>query len=353
MPKYNFAILKNETKSDHLLWTDACRKYPDEISYDIIDLSKADWFENITKSNYDLCLLRPPGSIAYYKQLYDERVYIINKILNLPVYPHINEVLVYENKRFLAYYLKAMQLPHPETMIFYTKDEAMHYASCCEMPVVAKTNIGASGTGVKIIKNKSDLYRYIEKVFSNKGIKRYYLPNFRRGDYLSRLKKRLLNVNQAVEYFIDKHRAATVEPQKWFALFQEYIQTDYEWRCVVIGDSYFGHKKLKSFGDKISGTSKVSWEIPDEKLLYFLKDVMEKTGFCSQAIDLFFHKEKGFLINEMQCFWGSKNSHQMIRDGSPGRLIFRNGNWAFEEGEFNQNNSYDLRLRHALSLIGD
>ena len=53
----------------------------------------------------------------------------------------------------------------------------------------------------------------------------------------------------------------------------------------------------------------------------------------------------------MQCFFGSKNPHQMIRDGVPGRFVRKGGSWVFEEGSFNSNNSFDLRLQHVLDIV--
>ena len=351
MTRYKFAILKNETDDDHLDWLNACKNHEDMIDVDIINLISEDWLDSVTKEKYDFFLARSPGRIAYYKQLYDERIYIINQVLKLPVYPKIDELLIYENKRFLSYYLKARKIPHPRTHIFYNKDEAARFINQCGFPIVAKTNIGASGSGVEILKNKNAASRYIDDAFSPKGITRTFLPNFRKGDYVKRFKNRVANISGSVQYFKEKRKAATVDPQKWFVLFQEYVKIDYEWRCVVVDDSYFGHKKLRSIGEKISGTCNVSWDTPDTELLNLIKEIVERNRFWSQSIDLFYDDKRGYLVNEMQCFWGSKNPHQMINDGKPGRFVFQNGNWAFEPGEFNRNNSYDLRLRHILRLL--
>jgi glutathione synthase/RimK-type ligase-like ATP-grasp enzyme len=351
MPRYLLAILKNETDTDHQNWVEACEKYSGIVEYNIIDLVAENWVEKITEKKYDYALLRSPGSIAYYKQLYDERVYIINKVLNIPIYPTFIEQHIYENKRLLSYFLKSGGIPHPRTWVFYRRDEAVTFINKCKFPIVAKTSIGASGRGVEILRNSDDALRYIDNSFSEGGVKRSYFPNFRRGNYVQRLQKRMSNIGESIEYFKEKKKDATIEPQKWFVIFQEYIKAEYEWRCVVINDSYFGHKKLPSFGEKMSGTSKVSWDIPDEELLYFLKDIVDRNGFWSQAIDLFFDRERGYLVNELQCFWGSKNPHQMIKDGKPGRFVYRDNRWVFEEGVFNQNNSYDLRLKHILELL--
>lgn len=351
MSKYKFAILKNETDTDHLDWLNACNNFRMQIEVDVVNLLSNDWLEKVTQKDYDFFLTKAPGRIAYFKQLYDERIYIINQILKRPIYPTFNEILIYENKRFLSAFLKSKNLPHPKTFVFYSKQEALSFLQTTNYPIVAKTNIGAGGSGVKIFKNGKDAEKYINLVFSSKGITRSFLPNFRKGDYTLRLKNRMTNPKETILYFKEKQKAATIEPQKYFVIFQEYIRSEYEWRCVVIDDSYFGHKKMKSFGEMMSGTSKVKWDVPDIELLNFLKRIVEKNGFWSMAIDLFYNEERGYLINELQCFWGSKNPHQMIKDGTPGRFINKDNSWIFEAGTFNQNNSYNLRLEHVISLL--
>jgi hypothetical protein len=38
----------------------------------------------------------------------------------------------------------------------------------------------------------------------------------------------------------------------------------------------------------------------------------------------------------------------MLVDGKPGRYIWINNTWVFEEGDFNQNESYNLRVEHII-----
>ena len=188
-------------------------------------------------------------------------------------------------------------------------------------------------------------------MFSGKGITRKWGINWRKGDLGKRLLNRLKNLPGFIRYMHKKRADATMEPQKWHVIFQEYIQSDFEWRCVRIGDSFFGHKKLAGRGEMKSGTSKVSWDPPPEKLLNFVKHVTDKGNFLSQAIDIFEDSRGNYLVNELQAFWGSKNQHQMIINGKPGRYILKDYQWAFEEGEFNTNNSYDLRLDHVINIL--
>jgi glutathione synthase/RimK-type ligase-like ATP-grasp enzyme len=348
---YNFAILKNENEEDHLDWIKACEQMSHQVRYKVIDITRSDWLENILVEKFDMLLARPSGAVSFFKQLYDERIYILNNVLGKSIYPTFEEILIYENKRILSYWLKANQIPHPRTWVFYSKDKAIKFANICKLPIVAKTAIGASGSGVKIFKKRKEVEDHINTVFSGKGIVRKWGPNLRKGDLGKRLVKRLKNIPEFIIYMHKKKVGATIEPQKWYVIFQEYIRNDFEWRCVRIGHSYFGHKKLAGRGEKKSGTSEVSWEAPSKQLLNFVKEVTDKRGFLSQAVDIFEPKPGNFLINEMQCFWGSKNPHQMIVDGKSGRYIFIDSKWIFEPGRFNTNNSYDLRLAHVIEML--
>ena len=348
---YNFAILKNETEYDHLGWIQSCENSKYNVKYKVIDITKSDWLKNILKEDFDCFLARAPGSISYFKQLCDERLYVINNILKKKIYPTYEEILIYENKRMLAYWLAANNVPHAKTWIFYHKEEAIQFVKNCTFPLVAKTSIGAGGSGVIIFKKKEKVIQYIEKAFSDEGISRKWGPNFRKINLLKRLIKRLINIPETVKYFQKKHLCATIDPQRRFVIFQDYIKSDAEWRCVRIGDSFFAHKKNHTFGELMSGTSKVQWEKPSEELLNFVKNVTDKRNFLCQSIDLFEYRDGKLLVNEIQCFWGSRNPHQMIINGVPGRYLNKNGKWLFEKGTFNTNNSFDLRIEHVISLL--
>jgi len=347
---YHFAILKNETKDDHREWVRACESSEHDIRYKVIDVFADNWLENAFGENYDCFLARPPRSVAYYKHLYDERLFIINRIFKKSIYPSYGELLIYENKRMLSLWLDTHDIPHPRTWIFGELDKALEFASQCALPVVAKTSIGASGSGVRMIRDRKGIQKYIARIFSDKGITRKWGPNLRRGELWKRFVRRLKNIPDAYRYFRDK-RAAALSRQRGFAILQEYIPVKDEWRCVRICDSYFGHKKLRGRGEMFSGTSKVAWEKPPERLLNFVKDVCDKGDFLSQAVDIFETESGAYLVNELQCFFGSKNPHQMIIDGQPGRYILENGEWVFEQGNFNTNNSFDLRLKHVIKLL--
>lgn len=137
--------------------------------------------------------------------------------------------------------------------------------------------------------------------------------------------------------------------QKGVILLQRYIPHEFEWRCVKIGDSYFAYKKLK-VGQTASGSKQFDYGPPPFEILDFTKDLCAKFGFNFMAVDLFYNHEN-ILVNELQTIFGHTNPFICKVNDKTGRYILINDQWIFEEGDFNSNESYDLRLKTSIDLF--
>jgi glutathione synthase/RimK-type ligase-like ATP-grasp enzyme len=346
MSRLKVSILRNEDPSSGKKWELACEKKG--IDYDVIDLTASNWLEKILASQSDFFLLRPAGRLEHYKILYDERLYILCETLGLKTFPFYNECRIYENKRLLSYYLKARNIPHPQTRVFYSKEEANEFIDDSTMPVVAKTSIGASGSGVQIIKDKDQAKKYIKTAFSAKGVKRRFGPN----RVIGSPGKWATKAIKSPTYFLKKLKeyvSIYSHGERDFVIFQEFVPHDFEWRAVKIGESFFAHKKIK-YQDKASGSKGIDYVMPPLDLLDFVKDLCEKSEFSCMAVDLFEDGSGGYVVNELQTIFGHVQDHIMEVDGKPGRYIHQNKQWIFEPGDFNTNESYDLRLETAIAL---
>ena len=343
------AILKNEDPFDHLKWIDACKANKLVNEYNVIDLTKESWLEKIIDYKPNILLLKPSGKTSIYRNLYQERLDILVYSLNYKTFPNIEEVKIYENKKFFAYWLKANNLPHPKTFIFYDKDEALHSASHLKLPIVGKINIGASGNGIQVLRTRRQVRHYINKAFGD-GLSSKTGPKLSDGKLIQRAFQKFANPRELINR-LKTYRAIAKDSQKGFLLFQEFIKHEYEWRAVRIGDSYFAHKKIVS-GDKASGTLIKEYGNPPLELLDFTRVLTDRFGFKSVAVDVFEPTKGNYLVNEIQCIFGQSDPYQMAIEGNPGRYIFKNKKWIFEKGNFNSNASYDLRLKTALLMHG-
>lgn len=344
---YKFLILTNETQDEHILWEQACKNNC-RVSYRIVNLTKNTWLDDIQKDDFDYLLAKPGGLTAPFKQLYDERIYILTNELNYKVYPSKTEVFIYENKRFLSFWLKAHHIPHPMTNVFYDIKEAKDFLDKTTNIIVAKTNIGASGSGVRILKTKEEKNDYTNKTFLGKGAPQRSGPNFEKGGILKRGFHYVKNPKE-IKKKLKIYKIVNSSSQKGFVLFQEFIPHDFEWRVVRIGDSFFAHKKLK-LGEKTSGSLLKRYENPPLGLLDFVKKITDKHELYSQAVDIF-ETSGNYLVNEMQCIFGQSDSYQMMLDGKIGRYINQGNKWVFEKGDFAKNACYDLRLDFVINQL--
>ena len=343
--KLRVIILRNETEEDHLPWISACDAHKEKVTARVVNLTSHSWLEDIRAVPCDILLAKPGGLTALFKQLYDERIYILSRHMGYPVFPSPDEIYIYENKRMLSYWLKANGVPHPATAVFYSREEALSFVAESRFPIVAKTNIVASGSGVRIIYDRRQAIRYIDATFRGKGAPQRTGPNLEKGGYFVRGMHYLKHPGDITgKMKIYRTRAASL--QRGFVIFQEYIEHSFEWRAVRIGDSFFAHKKLKA-GDKASGSLMKNYDNPPSGLLDFVREITEKHGFRSQAIDIF-ESDGRYLVNEMQCIFGQSDSFQMLVDGRPGRYLFTEGDWHFREGDFAINECYNLRLQYLI-----
>lgn len=340
------AILRNEDPNSSKKWQLACEKAG--IAYRVIDLTGSNWLSDIAKEEYSFYLLKPSGSLEHFKNLYDERIFILTKVLGKLIFPSYKECYIYENKKLLSYFLEANNIPHPKTKVFYHKQESINHIKSTNFPIVAKTSIGASGSGVKILKTENEALKYISKAFSRKGIKRRFGPNRVTGKpsnwFIKAIKDPSYFFSKLREYFaIYKHGERDI------VIFQEYIPHDFEWRAVRIGNSYFAHKKIK-LGEKASGSKGIDYVDPPKSILNFTRELCEKHNFHFMAVDLFENGKGGYLVNELQTIFGHVQDFILAVDNKPGRYQYVNNQWVFEEGDFNTNESYDLRLKTAIKF---
>jgi hypothetical protein len=310
-----FGIVRNAAQY-HTSFVEACLEM--EVPFTVLDLAKADWLEQTEQSGCDVLLVWPDAFLSIWNRMIKERVAVLEHELGYAVVPSSGEMWMYEDKRRMAYWLKAKQIPHPRTWVFYKEQEAQAFSRDCALPIVFKTNFGASATGVQIVRSRSALQRLIQRVF-------------RRGIVAGGTDRR---------------------DREWGSVFlQEFIPNVREWRMVRIGDSFFGHPKGR-VGEFHSGSGAVEWTPPEDRHLDFLAWVTEKGSFRSMNVDVFETEDGRLLVNELQAVFGASVAIDQSRvNGQAGRFV-RNTNgagWQFEAGDFARNACANERIRDALA----
>ncbi len=306
-----------EVSHAHKYYIAACREM--NVSYKIINLLADDWIVAVMNSKCDAFLVWPSSCSTIYKALFDSRLKILEEDMGQTIFPTWKECWLTEQKPRLRDWMLVHDIPHPRSWVAYRKSDAMKMIDKMNFPVVGKSATGASGKGVRILKNKTELHKYIRCLFGRGISLRGFDPR---------------------------------DPHRGYVFLQEYIPGIEEWRMVRIGESYFGHKKGTSEKGMHSGASHCCWEDPGEEKLNMLKRITDLGGFRSMDVDLFVTPDGRILVNELQTTFGcSVATTQLKIDGVEGRYVNDGGRWTFEAGAFCQNHVCNLRVQHLLSQI--
>ncbi len=315
--KNKICFVMHESSQDYKNFKKACEELNIEFNY--INPLSNNFFKEIKKINPDGIIYRPAHHNSIIRNMFDEKLWILEKDYNNKIYPTPLELFIYESKRRLAYFLENNNIPHPDTHIFYEKIEAIEFIKKINYPIIFKNNLGSAAAGVVILNNFKEALSFVDNIFDN-----YYLKKY-----------------------------ADKRDFDWgYVLFQKFIPQVREFRIIKIGDSWFGHEKLKKNKDIFhSGSGEVGWIKPDERLLNFCYELANKFNFTTMAFDVFEDKSGNYYINELQTWFGSYNPSQMYINLVPGRFIKFNNEWVFEEGLYNINGSASLRIIEFLKIL--
>jgi hypothetical protein len=302
----------------HKHYIQACREMG--VSYQLIDIFAPNWLDEVRSLQCDGFLVWPSAELSIWKDMYDERVRILERDLGMLVYPTAQEVWLYESKRRVNYWLQAHNIPHPRTWIFYDRAEALRFSDKADLPLVMKTNTGACASGVFILHDRTQLKKMVRKAF-------------RRG--------------------VAAHRHDPRDRHWGYVYLQQYIPDVNEWRLVRIGNSYFGHRKGQHKGLH-SGSGRVEWSVPERRHLDFLREVTETGGFTSMDVDVFETPEGTLLVNELQTVFGASVSIDQLRiNNQPGRFVYSltADSWEFEPGDYARNACANARVDYLISQL--
>ncbi len=291
----------------HAYYMAACMDL--KMSYEVIDITNADWLSKLEGSEIVGLLVWPHLNNPTIKEVTEERLKLLSGPLGIPVYPNPEGLFLLDNKRRVIDWLQANGFDVVPTWIFQDYKEVMSFISQAKFPLVFKSLRGSVSRGVKICKNFNEAKVLIDKVFG-KGLRLYRMdPRFKQIDSI---------------------------------LFQEYLPQVDEKRMIAIGDSYFSIDKIIK-GDFHSGSGLMKWSEPDKWFLETTRQVASKGNFRSINVDFFIANDGRKLINELHpVFHGPKIPDSDLK----GRWQYdqTTNDWLFQAGNFYRHYCTNLRV---------
>jgi glutathione synthase/RimK-type ligase-like ATP-grasp enzyme len=208
------------------------------------------------------------------------------------------------------YLLEAIKAPLVKTYIFYSKKEALEWASSTSYPKVFKLRTGAASSNVRLVRNYRQAKRLVKKAFST-GFKK-----INRSAYLNdRLKLFIKDKNyrnlwcivvQIVRFFIPNENEKISTREKGYIYFQDFIPDNkYDTRLFVIGNRCFGMRRFNRKNDfRASGSDLFSFnrDLIDYACIKQSFQLAKKLKTQSLALDLIKQDNDYKLIEISYCF---------------------------------------------------
>ncbi|MFH1413974.1 MAG: hypothetical protein ABIG56_03930 [Candidatus Omnitrophota bacterium] len=252
------------TESYSQKWWEFLKKRNVEVKW--VDLTAHDGLEQI--KDCDGVMWRPLHIPKERNKAY-RILHTIEHYLGIPVFPDHNTYWHYDNKIAQHLIFKALNIPAPQTWIFWDRKTAVEWAKNTSYPKVFKLSTGASSANVIKVEGKEDALRLIERSFEE-GIfpstinskKRFSTPkNF------SELKRILYRIKRGMLFGL--FNIYPPLPQPWwqpemkYVYFQEFVpENAYDTRITIIGNRAFGFIRYNREGEfRASGSGRIDYDV--------------------------------------------------------------------------------------------
>ena len=234
-----------------------------QIPYKLVDCYRSDIIKQLQDCNFLMWHFsqNDPKAILFAKQL----LFSI-EATGRKVFPNFNTVWHFDDKVGQKYLLEASEAPLVNTSIFYSRDEALHWARNADYPKVFKLRNGAGSQNVRMVKNRVEAYGLIRKAFG-KGFKAY--------DPLGSLNERwrkfklgntdFRDLLEGIARFIIPPPYARIRGRECgYIYFQDFIpDNDHDIRIVILEDKAFAIKRMVRKKDfRASGSGDILYD-PD------------------------------------------------------------------------------------------
>ncbi len=250
-------------------------------------------------------------------------LWAVSQGLGIPVFPSFEAIWFFEDKVGQAYLLDAIKAPHPQTDVFWRKNEALAAIETMEFPKVIKLAAGIQSRGVGIVHSKAEARAFVEKMFTS-GAAHLMPPG-------SLAAKILGPRTQAMKTLISGEMPYV---EQNYALFQEFIPgNDHDTKLTLVGNRVYGYQRDNKPGDfRASGSGLYKYD-PDNMDLAAVEltfDIGAALGSPHLAID-FLQRDGKPVVGEITY----SSCLDLVRD-CPGHW-YRDagGKIAWSEGKLN------------------
>lgn len=272
------------------------------IKYDYFDPYSSNFIEEAKRFN--LIIWRLTDQLPNV-QISKDKLFFIENILKIKVYPSFKDVWSYEDKSLEFFLFKEFGFEHIPS--FYTNkyDEALNYIDRSSFPIISKELTSCSSNGVRLLKSKNKAKRFVKRVFGE-----------------------------------GERSSFPWVKQKNYVLFQSFIKDAIaDIRIVCIGGHYFaGYYRFAKKNDfRASGSGLVTKQELPVSLLETTRRIYKSLGYKHMfAVDFLETADHKYLIIETSQFIGIETPQQTKVNDVSGIYVYDESKNKFDfiEGDY-------------------
>lgn len=249
-------------------------------------------------------------STDYKSELFARQLTLSLERKGIKVFPDSNTAWHYDDKIGQKYLLEAIKVPFIPTHIFYRKDEAVEWARNTVFPKVFKLRGGAGSTNVKLVKNKDEAIKLIQKAFTSGFLNKNPISRFKERLWILKRDKNFNAVKKVAtglaRLVLKMENERFSAKQIGYIYFQDFVpDNDSDTRLVVVGNKCFGltrYTRKNDFRASGSGLADYNHKLihPQAVKLAFL--TAEKLKTQSVALDFIRDKDEYKIIEISYAF---------------------------------------------------
>ena len=264
----------------------------------VLDIFKREDQLQLLSEKFDAFIWRAkhtPNSRNLAKRL----IYVADVELGIPTFPGWHEFWHYDDKIAQFYIFKKLDIPIPETFLFFDKEDALNFCETAEYPLIYKSATGAGSSNVGLLKNSKQAKSYVKKAFG-KGIKTFFRSDL----------------------------------QKDYVLFQEFLPDNPgDYRLVCVGDDTVSgfFRFNREDAPMASGSGKFNTDDLPAELLDYISEIHSRTGYDIMSYDLIKNRSGEWVVTEMSVIYGDL-THK-VYDEAPVYWRSKSGSWERIEPE--------------------
>ena len=286
-------------------WIDYCRRK--NVPHKVVNCYENDIVEQVRDCSALLwhCSHSDPRDVIIARQ-----ILFAHEHAGIKVFPDFRMAWHFDDKVAQKYLFETLDIPRMRSYVFVELGPALEWATRTDYPKVFKLRHGASSSGVRLVRSKSQAARLIRRAFGRgfpvyspwQNLKeRLYGAGFSASD--------AFEVAKGIGRFLYPPRFSHVlGPQRGHVLFQDFAPgNDSDVRINVVGDKAFGVRRWVRPGDfRASGSGRGSYnpEQIDIEYVALALQLAERLGCKCLAFDFVRKEDNSLAVIEVSYGFG-------------------------------------------------